>query len=97
MKRRLTIKNFILAVLFAIFLFGFVRQEKAMRRIEKEKSAKEVQLQSLKEKNERLQEEHDKAQSNEYLEQLARERLNMIKKGETSVEQQKKADSNSQN
>ena len=40
---------------------------------------------------------NDKAQSNEYLEQLARERLNMIKKGETSVEQQKKADSNSQN
>lgn len=97
MKRRLTIKNLILVVLVAIFLFGFVRQEKAMRRIEKERVAKEAQLESLKNKQERLQEEHDKAQSNEYLEQLARERLNMIKKGETSVEQQKKADSNSQN
>ena len=97
MKRRLTIKNFILVGLFAIFLFGFVRQEKAIKRIEKEKEAKEIQLQSIKEKNERLQEENNKAQSDEYLEQLARERLNMIKKGETSVEQQKKADSNSQN
>ena len=92
MKRRLTIKNLILVVLVAIFIFSFVRQEKAMRRIEKERVAE-----SLKNKQERLQEEHDKAQSNEYLEQLARERLNMIKKGETSVEQQKKADSNSQN
>ena len=97
MKRRVTIKNLILALLVVIFLFGFVRQERAMKRIQKEKSAKESQLQSLKEKNERLKEENDKAQSNEYLEQLARERLNMIKKGETSVEQQKKADSNSQN
>lgn len=96
MKRRLTIKNLILVVLVVIFLFGFVRQERTMRRIQKEKAAKEAQLESLKEKNERLQEEHDKAQSNEYLEQLARERLNMIKKGEISVEQ-KKADSNSQN
>ena len=93
MKRRLTIKNLILVVLVAIFIFSFVRQEKAMRRIEKERVAKEAQLEYLKNK----QEEHDKAQSNEYLEQLARERLNMIKKGETSVEQQKKADSNSQN
>ena len=65
--------------------------------MKKRELRKEAQLESLKNKQEKLQEEHDKAQSNEYLEQLARERLNMIKKGETSVEQQKKADSNSQN
>ena len=85
-------------MLVTIFLFSFVRQEKAMRRIEKRESCKRSSTGVFKEdKQERLQEEHDKAQSNEYLEQLARERLNMIKKGETSVEQQKKADSNSQN
>lgn len=96
MKRRLTIKNIILLILMVIFLFGFVRQEKTMNRLEDEKIAKEAQLKALEEKSERLKEEHDKAQSDEYLEQLARERLNMIKKGETSVEQ-KKADSSSQN
>ena len=40
----------------------------------------------MKEKNERLQEEVEKSESDEYLEKLARERLNMIKPGETSVE-----------
>ena len=46
MKRRLTIKNLILVVLVTIFIFSFVRQEKAMRRIEKERVAKEAQLES---------------------------------------------------
>lgn len=94
MKRKLTIKNLIILVLVVIFLFGFVRQQQAMRRISKEKATKEAQLEALKEKNERLKEENDKAQSDEYLEQLARERLNMIKKGQTSVET-KKVDSSS--
>ena len=47
MKRRLTIKNLILVVLVAIFIFSFVRQEKAMRRIEMVRVEKEDQLESL--------------------------------------------------
>ena len=96
MKMKLNIKNLIIIVLSIVFIFGFVRQDRAMKRIEKEKEAKQIQLDELIEKNKRLQEENDKAQSDEYLEQLARERLNMIKKGEISTEN-KKIESNSEN
>lgn len=94
MRRKLTLKNLIILVLSVIFVVSFVRQEKTMKRIEQEREIKQEQLQELEEKNERLQEENAKAQSDEYLEQLARERLNMIKDGETSVEI-KTVDSNS--
>ncbi|HEY5524756.1 MAG TPA: septum formation initiator family protein [Clostridium sp.] len=86
MKKKLTFKNLIFLVLSIVFVIAFVRQQEAIKRIEKDKQAKQVQLQDLKETNERLHEENDKAQSDEYLEQLARERLNMIKPGETSLE-----------
>ena len=86
MKKKLTFKNLIFLVLSIVFVIAFVRQQEAIKRIEKDKQAKQVQLQDLNETNERLHEENDKAQSDEYLEQLARERLNMIKPGETSLE-----------
>jgi len=86
MKRKLNLKNFIFLVISIIFIGAFIRQQETIKRIEKDKQAKQVQLQELKETNERLKEENEKAQSDEYLEQLARERLNMIKPGETSVE-----------
>lgn len=86
MKKRLTLKNLIIIVLVAIFAISFVRQEQTMIRIEKNKQAKQEELQELQNKNERLEEENKKAQTDEYLEKLARERLNMVRQGETSVE-----------
>ena len=86
MKKKLTLKNLIFLVISIVFVVAFIRQQEAIKRIEKDKQAKQVQLQDLKETNERLHEENDKAQSDQYLEQLARERLNMIKPGETSLE-----------
>lgn len=86
MKKKLTLKNLIILVLSIIFVVSFARQEKTIKRIEKDKQAKQEQLQELQDKNERLQEENAKAKSDEYLEKLARERLNMTKEGETSVE-----------
>jgi cell division protein FtsB len=91
MKRKLTLKNFIFLVISIVFIIAFIRQQETIKRIEKDKQARQAQLEELQESNERLKEENDKAQSDEYLEQLARERLNMIKPGETSVEI-KKAD-----
>ena len=91
MKKKLTLKNFIFLVISIVFIGAYIRQHETIKRIEKDKQAKQVQLQELKESNERLKEENDKAQTDEYLEQLARARLNMIKPGETSVEI-KKAD-----
>lgn len=95
MKRRLTLKNIIILVLSLVFIFGFIRQESAIKRIKEQKLAMETQLEELKEKNERLKEEYGNTLSDEYIEQLARERLKMIKQGEKIVDG-KKANSSSQ-
>lgn len=58
-----------------------------MNRIQKEIDNKQLQLDEVKQKNDRLQEEVEKINSGsaEYLEKLARERLGMIKPGEKVV------------
>lgn len=56
-----------------------------MNRIAKEKQQQEIKLQNLQQDTQRLKEENDKAQTDEYLEKLAREKLSMIKNGEFSV------------
>ena len=45
----------------------------------------EIKLENLQQDTQRLKEENDKAQTDEYLEKLAREKLSMIKNGEFSV------------
>lgn len=85
MKKRLTIKNLIILVLSLIFIFGFVRQERAINRINEDKAYQEKRLEEVKEENQRLNEHKSEAESGEYLEQLAREKLNMRKEGEYSV------------
>ena len=58
-----------------------------MNRIKKEIDNRLLQLEEVKQKNDRLQEEVEKINSDsaEYLEKLARERLGMIKPGEKVV------------
>ena len=58
-----------------------------MNRIQKEIDSKQLQLDEIKQKNDRLQEEVEKinSDSSDYLEKLARERLGMIKPGEKVV------------
>lgn len=87
MKRKLTFKKLLIIGLVSIFAFSYVRQEITTNRIEKEIINKQSQLEEIKEKNERLQEEVEKINSDsaEYLEKLARERLGMIKPGEKVV------------
>lgn len=85
MKKKLTFKNLIILVLSLIFLFGFVRQERAMNRMNEDKAYQENKLEKVKEENQRLNEQKSEAESGEYLEQLAREKLNMHKEGEYSV------------
>ena len=61
-----------------------------MNRIQKEIDSKQSQLDEVKQKNERLQDEVEKinSDSSDYLEKLARERLGMIKPGEKVVNSQ---------
>lgn len=85
MKGKLNLKNLIILMLVAFFAFNYVRQEKAMKRIANEVTQKEAELRELKLRTERLQDEVEKSNSDEYLEALARERLKMIKPGEKIV------------
>lgn len=90
MKKRLTLKNLIIILLFAVFIFSYIRQEITMNRIRKDIDTSQQQLEELKEKNDKLQVELKKAETDkEYLEKLARERLGMVKEGEKVVNSQK--------
>ncbi|MCI7442047.1 MAG: septum formation initiator family protein [Clostridium sp.] len=59
-----------------------------MNRIKKETKEKTKKLQQVKEENEKLTEEINMSQTDEYHEKLAREKLNMIKDGEKTVEKE---------
>ncbi|MGL5151985.1 MAG: FtsB family cell division protein [Clostridium sp.] len=85
MKKKINFKSLIILVLLIGFAYTFVRQEKAISRINAEIAQREKELQELKIKNERLQDQVNISDSDEYLEALARDRLKMIKPGEKIV------------
>jgi len=87
-KERFRFRNLIILVLCMIFVCGFIKQQSAMNRIKKETKEKTAKLQKVKETNEKLTEEINMSQTDEYNEKLAREKLNMIKDGEKSVEKE---------
>ena len=99
MKKKLIIKKLIIFAFVIFFIGSYINQLITMRRIESEIAVKQSQLEEIQEKNERLQEEVEKINSNsaDYLEKLARERLGMIKPGEkvvNSSSDEKKANPN---
>jgi len=87
MKKKLILKKVIIAGFIIFFAFSYIRQSITMNRIQKEIDEKQLQLNEVKQKNDRLQEEVEKINSDsaDYLEKLARERLGMIKPGEKVV------------
>ena len=88
MKGKFRFRNLIIIVLCTIFVFGFIKQQSTMNRIKKETKEKTKKLQQVKEENEKLTEEINMSQTDEYHEKLAREKLNMIKDGEKTVEKE---------
>lgn len=87
MEKKLMLKKIIIAGCIVFFVFSYIRQSVTMNRIQKEINSKQLQLDEVKQKNERLQDEVEKinSDSSDYLEKLARERLGMIKPGEKVV------------
>ena len=87
MKKKLILKKIIVAICIFLFIFSYIRQNITMNRIQKEIDSKQLQLDEVKQKNERLKDEVEKinSDSSDYLEKLARERLGMIKPGEKVV------------
>lgn len=87
MEKKLILKKIIIVGFVVFFAFSYIRQSITMNRIQKEIDNKQLQLDEVKQKNERLQDEVGKinSDSSDYLEKLARERLGMIKPGEKVV------------
>lgn len=85
MIKKLKGKNLIILVLCLVFLFSFIRQERAIINIKKQINEKHIELEKIKQKNKQLEEEVKSANSDEYIETLARERLKMVKPGEKII------------
>ena len=92
-----TLKKILIIGFIFIFSFGYVRQMLTINRIQKEIAEKQTQLEEIKAKNDRLQDEVNKINegSTDYLEKLARERLGMIKPGEKVVNTEETSDKGS--
>ena len=87
MEKKLILKRIVIVGCIVFFVFSYIRQNVTMSRIQKEIDNKQLQLDEVKQKNDRLQDEVEKinSDSSDYLEKLARERLGMIKPGEKVV------------
>ena len=84
MKRKITIKSLSISLICIVFIFSLIKQGIVINKINDSITEQNKELDLLKEKNIKLQEELERAQSGdiEYLEKLARERLGLIIDGE---------------
>ena len=85
MKSRFTAKKLVIVTVSVLFVCAFGKQMITNRRLEKEKSQVEQQMKNISQKNVELTEEFKNSKSDSYIEQMARERLGMIKKGEKVI------------
>ncbi|WP_300386422.1 septum formation initiator family protein [Clostridium sp.] len=88
-KKRLTLRKLIIIFIFAIFIFNYIKQEVTIKKIEEDIVVSQKQLEELKDKNIKLEADLKKTESDEYIENLIRERLGMIKDGEKIVNSEK--------
>ena len=88
-KKRLTLRKVIIIFIFAIFIFNYIKQEITIKRIKEDIIVSQKQLEELKNKNVELEADLKKTESDEYIENLIRERLGMIKDGEKVVNSEK--------
>jgi cell division protein FtsB len=90
-KKKLRFKKVI--IVFASMYVGYIliSTQITMLKLKKELDVKQQELSKQSDKNQKLQGEVSKMTSNpdEYLEKLARERLGLIKEGETPVIEKK--------
>ncbi len=86
-KKKLGLKKII--IVFASMYVGYILMSTqiTMFKLKKETEIKQQELSKQSEKNQKLQDEVNKMTNNpnEYYEKLARERLGLIKEGETPV------------
>ncbi|WP_251860665.1 septum formation initiator family protein [Clostridium sp. Marseille-Q2269] len=83
--KKFNVKKLIFFLSIVYILIIFVNQQTTMHKIRDQINDKKIELKEVKEKNQRLQDEVKLSKSKDYIEKLARERLRLIKKGETPV------------
>lgn len=85
MEKRITLKNIVIVFLLVVFCFSFIRQQKAIKKLDNDITQKQQELEKLREDNELLQQKVENINSEEFAEKLARERLGLVKDGEKVV------------
>ncbi|MEW9096708.1 MAG: septum formation initiator family protein [Clostridiaceae bacterium] len=74
---------FFMLAFYVCFILG--KQQMTMRNIKAQIDGKNIEIEKLEDKNEKLKDEVEMTKSDEYIEKLAREKLNLIKPGESAV------------
>ncbi|WP_055665248.1 FtsB family cell division protein [Desnuesiella massiliensis] len=90
MKRKLTLKNLVISMIVFYCIFSFVDQRFKMKRINEDLRKTNIELEAIKQKNQKLQDEVNLSKTDLYSEKLSRERLGYVKPGETPVIDSKK-------
>lgn len=85
MIKKAKIKMLICAVIIINIGYIILNQQITMHRIKNSIAAKESSVQNLKAQSKKLQDQIKLSKTDKYSEVLARERLNLIKEGETPV------------
>ncbi len=85
MKKKITLKNFIIILLLICSVYTVVNQQIRMQKIKKQVTNEQNRLNTLKKENQKLQDEVNLSKTDRYMEKLARERLGYVKPNETPV------------
>lgn len=85
MKKNMNLKKMVFFILLIYAGYIFANQQIIMGNIKKQIIQRKTELESLQEKNQKLQDEVKMSKSDSYIEKLAREKLKLVKEGEIPV------------
>lgn len=79
------IKRVLMVSILVYVMFIFIKQQTIINRQDEDMSKYSLELEKYRKENEKLQDEMKLAEDNKYVEKLAREKLGLVKEGETPV------------
>lgn len=88
-KKRFNFKSILIILVFVYIGYIVVSTQISMNKIKAEIQLKQVELAKIKDNNQKLQDEVNMSKTDAYYEKLARERLGLVKPGETPVTEKK--------
>lgn len=85
MKKKLNLGKLFIALFMVYSCYTLVNQQFTIQNIKVQSEDQKQQFLKLKEKNQKLQDDVKMSKTDMYIEKLARERLELVKKGEIPV------------